>query len=114
MRQDHERNYRRRRNTQEQTTATWFGAMRASNGHGIAFIGESHPWFGRARGLADPKWAPMLPSIQGKNNDTLVDGKHGALGNMLHSSAGPRLVSSIKSVPAGLILQPARKIINRN
>jgi hypothetical protein len=38
----------------------------------------------------------MLPSIQGKNNDTLVEGKHG------------------KSVPAGLILQPARKIINRN
>jgi hypothetical protein len=56
----------------------------------------------------------MLPSIQGKNNDTLVEGKHGALGNMLHSSAGPRLVLSVKSVPAGLILQPARKIINRN
>ena len=31
---------------------------------------------------------------------------------LLHSSAGPRLASSVKSVPAGLILQPARETEN--
>lgn len=38
-----------------------------------------------------------------------VDEKHGGLGDLLHSSEGPRLASSVKSVPASLILQPVRK-----
>uniref|UniRef100_A0A0E0M626 Uncharacterized protein n=1 Tax=Oryza punctata TaxID=4537 RepID=A0A0E0M626_ORYPU len=38
-----------------------------------------------------------------------VDVQHGALGDLLNSSASPRLASSVKSVPASLILQPTRK-----
>jgi hypothetical protein len=44
----------------------------------------------------------------------IVDRKHGDLGDLLHSNAGPRRASSVKSVLAGLILQPAMKNINRN
>ncbi len=38
-----------------------------------------------------------------------VAAKHGSLGDLLNSNVGPRLASTIKSVPAGSILQPRKK-----
>ena len=43
-----------------------------------------------------------------------VDEKHNGLGDLLYSSAGPRLASSVKSVPDGLILQQQERQKNRN